>query len=1242
MALATVAVLLASSIVPLVANGPTPGARAEASRASTPILGGTPPTPTGAPPRPSIALPPSAFDLRAERTAGALAAAGVPASQIRLPYVGRPAEVVRGAVVPGYALGAGPVTPGYAQAPAPAGIAYYGESNTTGTLQATVLNASSVAGSLDVQSLTTLYLDTNTPALWGIQENAVLANVTLAGTPGYEFWTQNAVDVNQQNQTLALGEDTWNFSGGGATLGPNSVLRHDPNGSFVAGLYIGEGPLLSAPWPFDLTLYLNSSVTADRNQELWYNYSLTAAGGIRRSGSYDWIVFNSGSALGPNQTAPFTADGTRLDPVGETNDFELDYGIASFNGATNVVLGANVRANLSYCPLAVGNCAQGGFAPVPAALDFGSETGETSSGLAFTYNGTNETGTAGPFVLRGLWGYSAEPGSAAGSTPVINSIAVSGSPLPLTAPPYVFVFFQSASGADPSWSWAPDVPVWHLAPGTYRYELLLADYAEQSGTLTVGASPVALSATLPYRPSSGVYTPLWAFSNAQLAGIASAGNGTLASQYVPFDNPTSSCTACGSAPNDNLSGLFFSFNDYLYPTYSGILFDGTTAYVDLQDPVSFCTEWFAWGPVGPNMANVCFDLQLAFVSVQHLTLAHANITGGWPAMFEVETTAFGVDPTQNFFPQADVTFWNSSENLVLATKFVPTITVPSGYATIGGQAPSFVCYIDCVAPDALLLYGGSHNTVWGSTFRDPTVPSTGTEFATWAGLAEAESGDLIYNNNFSIDNPVVYLPFDIFLDACPDGYAGGCGPLVPPTYSDAWNVTPQPADRVSNVVNGFALSGNILGSGNPVQGGNFWSGYGNALNPVGRLPFVNTFNYSDYAGRGVLPPGTPTVHPSILVGGDADPLLPPKFAVVPVVFAESGLPPGTRWSVTLDGEVLSATSAEIEFQVPNGSWQFRVAAPAGFVASPAAGTVVVNGTLVSRSIQFVLASYTVAFVESGLPNGTSWSVTLGNRTLTGTNATIVFAEPRGVFPYTIADVAGWHETTLAYAGTVDVNGSNVTAPTLAFFPFEYGAFVGESGLPAGTLWTVNLTGGTYSGNTASIDFSEPNGTYSFSVWTPANYTGARGSYALVVAGGPGRALVGFNETFAITFDRPVGASPGNEWTVYLNGTTADGGRRGGLLPQAQVVRSTTAATLRVLARNGTYTYAIEVAGQPNLAARGSITVQNAPVLANPPSPPPAAFLGFPGTTGYLLLAAIVAIVVALTVLVVLRIRRSAR
>ncbi len=66
-------------------------------------------------------------------------------------------------------------------------------------------------------------------------------------------------------------------------------------------------------------------------------------------------------------------------------------------------------------------------------------------------------------------------------------------------------------------------------------------------------------------------------------------------------------------------------------------------------------------------------------------------------------------------------------------------------------------------------------------------------------------------------------------------------------------------------------------------------------------------------------------------------------------------------------------------------------------------------------------SYTVTFTESGLPSGTSWSVTFNGKTSTSTSSTVSFSAVNGTYSYTIGAVSGY--TSSPSSGSVTVSGS---------------------------------------------------------------------------------------------------------------------------------------------------------------------------------------------------------------------------
>ncbi|MFY9717715.1 MAG: thermopsin family protease [Thermoplasmata archaeon] len=1195
--------------------------------------------------------------------AQSLESKGVKPGMIYLPS-SDPAGYINGQLVPGpeYALDTeAPITAGYSAPPAPSGIAYYGQSGSdvSGAKVATVLDTSSLEGSLNVQNLSTLYLDTDNPDQWGGQLNAVLLNLSLEGVDAISsdpiaIWAQNVVSYQSLTDTLTLVDNTWNFTSTSESFpasGTGTVVANDTSDINYGGeLYIGAGPTFYAPAPYSVQMYLNTSLynpfictsdssvassstcsnpatgTADYkgDQTLFYNYTFSdSVTHQQASGTFDWLTFHSGksSLFDPSNTrvAGFEASGGKKGTIGILNDWELDFGIGAYDGANQNVLSANGTANLYYVP----DCTKATsstpstctptpsptYSSVPAALNFGSQTGECGIGMNIGFYGTTATFNAGPFNLHALWGYSSQAGISAGAVAVTNAVQVSGSPLTLSAQPYIFVFFEDTSVATPTatYSWAPDVPTWYLMPGTYKWEAMLSDYTEQTGTITITAgTPFTLSATLPYATSNGVYTPLWAFSNAQLAGISSSGSGTVGSQYTLFNNPT-------SGTGNPLNTIFNTKDDYDFPSYAGVLLSGTTAYVNVHSEVTFYV-----GSTGLYLQNQLYR-------TEYVTVSNAADINGWEDM----ESLIGSVAAQNPIPQANLMIWDSTHDLVYDNNFV-AIKAASSY----------------ISPDLLMFYGGTGNVVWGNTFNDPSTATKATP-GTYAGIAEAENGDLIYNNNFQVDNPVPFMVWDPYTE------------IGPVAYHDTWNISEESA-AASSTVNGFSLTGSILGA-QPFQGGNEYWNYGNSLNPATTTPFTNVVDYTSYAS--IFPPGYGADEHGMTSGGDYVAL--PGFTLtftesglpggtswhvtilgvtessttatvtftevpngayaygigavpgyhttstgtatvdgaahsVPIVFAqttytasftESGLPSGTSWSVTLNSNEQSATGTSIGFSEANGTFSYTVSPVAGYQASPTSGSVTVNGASVSVGVTFTPVTYTISFSESGLPSGETFQVMLNGvpeSTLTdGGTDTLAFTDANGTYSYTIASISGWTQATLPFSGMLTVDGTAVTEPTLAYTQVTYSVTFSESGLPATTPWSITLNGNPESSMESSILFSEPNGTFGYTVGGVAGFAPAVPSGSLTVNGADVSVSVVFTQvTYSVVFSES-GVPSGETFSVTLNGTTQS--------------LTTDGATdsLSFVVPNGSYAYSIaEIAGytQSTLPSSGSVTVSGATVI----------------------------------------------
>ena len=144
-----------------------------------------------------------------------------------------------------------------------------------------------------------------------------------------------------------------------------------------------------------------------------------------------------------------------------------------------------------------------------------------------------------------------------------------------------------------------------------------------------------------------------------------------------------------------------------------------------------------------------------------------------------------------------------------------------------------------------------------------------------------------------------------------------------------------------------------------------------------------------------------------------------------VTFAETGLSAGSTWYVNLsNGQTFSSTTGTISFSEPNGTYSYTIAtSDKTYEQVPSSGSFKVDSSAASESVSF-LKLYTVAFTESGLPSGTSWSVTLNGTMETLTTNTITFSLPNGTYSYTIGKISGYNIS--KSSGSLTINGKNAT------------------------------------------------------------------------------------------------------------------------------------------------------------------------------------------------------------------------
>ncbi len=237
-----------------------------------------------------------------------------------------------------------------------------------------------------------------------------------------------------------------------------------------------------------------------------------------------------------------------------------------------------------------------------------------------------------------------------------------------------------------------------------------------------------------------------------------------------------------------------------------------------------------------------------------------------------------------------------------------------------------------------------------------------------------------------------------------------------------------------------------------------------------------------------------------------------------------------------------------------------------------------NLTNITTLILTISPPPNVKFTETGLPSGTKWYVNLSNgQSFSSTTTTISFNEGPGTYTYSVA--TGDKEYAPSPATGSFTAGPGVVSESVTFSLVTYSVTFTESGLPSGTIWYVNITGGaSHSSTTSTITFSEPNGTYSYSIATGnKEYAPSPASGSFTVNGAVVSESITFSlVTYRVTFTES-GLPPSTIWYVNITGGNS---------------YSSTTSTITFSELNGSYSYTVatgnkEYAPSP---ASGSFTI----------------------------------------------------
>jgi thermopsin len=807
-------------------------------------------------------------------------------------------------------LASGSVSPG----PTSIGVNDLGlRATSSGALVAYSYRTTSLEGTVAINNISLLPIMTNASSSITLQLNAILNNVTLFGQSVNQIWAQNVIFYSVDGDQMQLATDAWNFTGSPFALFQNDIYENSPGGFDFGGVYVhavpSHAPAFTLRPPFSISFYLNATNIGGRNA-LFFNYSLESAYDILlghtnygRSisyGSFDWIIFNSTAGMPKGYRAPpasFLISGSQASNLGLPNDAEIAIcgGSDGFSGITRSL---NASAQLQFL-----NATTGGYSAVPAAFTTTEDTGESMEGVDAHFTAASaRDGTAyltnGPEYIYGLWNATAT--------------GVTEKPYAVSASPASTLLWVSPRGPGGTPAFTNGLAAWALAPGPttsfwlpsgnglhYTLEGLANDYSPKDQYLNSG---VVNAISLSRNTSEGLYVPVIAFGNAQVANLASSGTGSATNPYV-----------LSYTQSQPISPLFSVYDYFTQPLYPGLLLSGVTAHVTLLDPPSFrilqspeavqvLHDFYGLSVPSTN------DLPMEVYDSSNVSIVGAHWITGW---FPVTLTGFLM---------ASLYLSNDTHMLVAYDHFSSmgssmVIVSPNGNGT------------------------REENTVFGNTFTtNPVVTGPNGSFlyqvlafnTSYTGppaagaLGVFSSGNTIYNNRFETpitaysppQNP--YLAYVFINDF---GYTDFHAAAV--NWHNQWNISLEPASY-ARTVNGISLHGSVVGA--PFVGGNAWSNWN------GTIP---------YTDLGL-----------IVGGGDHLPLPMSGSTVWAVVFTETGLPRGTPWTVSLGGTTYTSTGTLVLAYEPAGSYAFTIAHVGAHVPHPGHGTAHVSSADLVVAVHF--------------------------------------------------------------------------------------------------------------------------------------------------------------------------------------------------------------------------------------------------------------------------------------------------
>jgi thermopsin len=1139
-----------------------------ASSSGTPVSGAA----AGAGPYPASTAVTSPYITAAEK-------AGVPLQYVYIPAPKR-APVVNGNVV----------MPGYEQGPAPFGIGAYGIRNVSGTLEPFMYTTTAFNSSFNATQLNAFDVNSFDPNGLTVQLNAVLTGTTVEGVTGYTYWTQNVMFYDSYAHQFEMVDNIWNFSSPGATMPSSTIYSHTAAQIPYPYAYIAVGPVVNnVSTPFVANLSLQSAVVGGMST-VFFNFTLTFTNHSTDatqtiSGVFDEVQFNSlNGVLGYAAPLPlYRVDGGNVTPTGYI-PYDAEVGIIGPGGGSQInIQTISGTLNLDY------KNAAGRMVTVPSAYDIGSETGETSTGIAEAWQPTGTvTLSSGPSLVYGMWNITPFSGVThyTGTVSPANAFMFVSPGSSLSLGQYGYVT-TSTGGRYSFW----------LPTGTYSQGVMMSYRNPEFGPLSTSENII-----LTMNSSLGIYTPLYAMGNAEAANISLSGSGTVVNPYLAYSNQPGF-----------ISPYFGMMNDYGFPVFSGVQMVDTSVNINFNNSPSF-SILYEQPQTSLYLGALYFvpslnNLGYVFYNTSNLSVYGAKlITGTIPA-----------DYAAGFYG-ANIMMWNSTHDLIANSTFVGTRFLPYQFSiliydtgTANGTNVLFGNYFLDSSFSVGVGIAGSGNLIFNNYFDDhlTDVHQFGYNLYTGAPVLYSDTWNVtpvltstfVYHfNGYNLQGNIVgnstmggnfwntFVPGVSTLPFNDNGAIFVGGDYAPVTYSGTANAPYVP----------------IIFYETGLAGGQSWSvnlsGYVQTTTSdmmvFYALPYAS-YSYTVQSVPGYIEFFGATGSVSASEGANVVSLL--YLPYYTITLKETGLPPGYSWAglilyrggFPVIGNFSSTNEMTIEW-VP-GTWFLGVTPTGNYYNFPEYYSYSFNLTIiplfgnVTLTLNMAPIYNNFTFIPANIAAGTPWSVTVwmllhGGAevpvgTFYSTNTTLTVPLIEAQYGYSFSSDS-YYES----GGNPSIfEFSPYSSPDLVFYVYQgYPLTFDVTNLPPGTQWSLEVYAfntnyyQTLTTSSGSVTVTVPADTLGYLI-TPANSSYQSYSNNILVTA-PETVDVALalspNAMVTVTFSES-GLASGASWQVTFNGQT----------------QSSTAATISFTATPGTYYYQAYSNGSVSPQSSGSLNVQ---------------------------------------------------